>query len=44
MTLLTRDLNQPKILKKIIAMYSGFDKVRAPRPPKGWQDSMFANR
>jgi hypothetical protein len=33
-----------KNFKKGIAMKYSFDRLRAPRHPYGWQDSMFADR
>jgi hypothetical protein len=33
-----------KYFKKVIASHPDFDKLRAPRHPKGRQDSMFADR
>jgi hypothetical protein len=37
-------LDSIKILQKALALYSGSDNLRAPRRPKGRQDSMFADR
>jgi hypothetical protein len=33
-----------KFFKKALALYSASDSLRAPRRPKGRQDSMFADR
>jgi hypothetical protein len=33
-----------KFFKKALALYSASDNLRAPRRPKGRQDSMFADR